>query len=126
MIFMRREKTDWEKAVEFHGHECMGPAFGYRAAKAALKALGSRRAPDEELMSVVETDACGADALQVLTGCTLGKGNFVFCDYAKHFFTVIPGKARIFNFVLCAECGEQVAEARAGVKKRAVCVHSLQ
>jgi len=38
--------------------------------------LGENRAEDEEIVAVVETDACGADAIQVRTGCTFGKGNF--------------------------------------------------
>ncbi len=84
---MCREKTDWEKTVEFHGHVCAGLAFGYRAARAGLRELGARRAPDEELVAVVETDACGVDAVQVVTGCTLGKGNLLYRDYGKPVYT---------------------------------------
>ena len=31
--------------------------------------------------------ACGVDAVQVLTGCTFGKGNFIFRDYGKQVYT---------------------------------------
>ncbi|MDN5348281.1 MAG: formylmethanofuran dehydrogenase subunit, partial [Clostridia bacterium] len=86
---MCREKTDWEKAVEFHGHSCPGLAMGYRAAKIALRELARERAADEELVAIVETDACGVDAVQVLTGCTLGKGNLLYRDYGKHVFTFV-------------------------------------
>jgi len=41
----------------------------------------------EEIVAVVETDACGCDAIQVITGCTFGKGNFIYRDYGKHAFT---------------------------------------
>ncbi|MEW6274415.1 MAG: FmdE family protein [Bacillota bacterium] len=86
---MCMEKTDWEKAVEFHGHSCPGLATGYRAAQIALRELAKTRAADEELVAIVENDACGVDAVQVLTGCTLGKGNLLFRDYGKHVFTFI-------------------------------------
>jgi formylmethanofuran dehydrogenase subunit E len=49
--------------------------------------LKTNRASDEEVVAIVETDACGADAVQVLTGCTFGKGNFIFKDYGKTAFT---------------------------------------
>ncbi|MBO8128680.1 MAG: TraR/DksA C4-type zinc finger protein [Peptococcaceae bacterium] len=80
--------TDWEKALDFHGHACPGLAVGYRAALAALRELGANRSPDEQLVAIVENDACGVDAIQVLTGCTFGKGNLVFRDYGKHVYTI--------------------------------------
>ncbi len=84
---MCREKTDWEKAMEFHGHICIGLALGYRAAKAGVDALESKRSPDEELVVIAETDNCGVDAVQVVTGCTMGKGNLIFRDYGKNAYT---------------------------------------
>lgn len=49
--------------------------------------LAARRAEDEEVVAIVETDACCADAVQVITGCTFGKGNFIYRDYGKTAFT---------------------------------------
>ncbi len=77
----------YEQAVEFHGHSCGGLASGYRVAIAAMKALGVDRPKDEELVAISETDACGVDAIQVITGCTAGKGNLIIHDYGKHAFT---------------------------------------
>jgi formylmethanofuran dehydrogenase subunit E len=54
-----------------------------------MELLNVRKAPDEELLAIVETDACGADAIQVMTGCTFEKGNFVFKNYGKHAFFLI-------------------------------------
>lgn len=82
------QPTLWEKVVEFHGHVCVGLAMGYRASLAALRALEAHRAPDEELVAIVENDACGVDALQVLTGCTFGKGNLIFRDWGKQVYTI--------------------------------------
>ncbi|HHW15348.1 MAG TPA: formylmethanofuran dehydrogenase [Firmicutes bacterium] len=75
--------------MDFHGHLCPGLTIGYRASRIALERLGVRRGEDEELLGIVETDACGTDAFQVLTGCTFGKGNLVFKDYGKQAFTLI-------------------------------------
>jgi formylmethanofuran dehydrogenase subunit E len=79
----------FQRCVDFHGHACPGLAMGYVAATAAMAWLGERRAPDEEIVAVVETDACGADAIQVVTGCTFGKGNFIFKDYGKTAFSLL-------------------------------------
>ncbi len=76
-----------EEAEAFHGHMCAGLALGYRVAKAALAALGCERPRDEELVAVVENDSCAVDAIQLVTGCTFGKGNLVFRDHGKHVYT---------------------------------------
>jgi len=89
----REMPQDYERCLVFHGHDCPGLAIGYRAAKAALAALREGRADDEELVALVETDACGVDALQVLTGCTFGKGNLVYRDHGKHVFTLLDRKS---------------------------------
>ena len=78
----------YDEIVQFHGHECPGLAIGYRMATAAMETLESFRAEDEELVAIVENDACGVDALQCVTGCTFGKGNLLFRDYGKHVYTL--------------------------------------
>jgi formylmethanofuran dehydrogenase subunit E len=83
---------DFTKCVEFHGHICPGLAIGFQAARTLMERLGVLKAPDEELLAIVETDACGADAIQVMTGCTFGKGNFVFKNYGKHAFSLLDRK----------------------------------
>ncbi len=74
--------------IAFHGHTCPGLAIGYRVSKLALKELGAR-ALDEELVAIVENNSCAVDAIQVMTGCTFGKGNLVFKDYGKQVYTFI-------------------------------------
>jgi len=85
---------DFNKCVEFHGHVCPGLAIGFQAARLLTKRLGVRKAPDEELVAMVETDACGADAIQVMTGCTFGKGNFIFRNHGKHAFSLVDRKRK--------------------------------
>jgi formylmethanofuran dehydrogenase subunit E len=82
------QAMDYAQIVRFHGHSCPGLAVGYRMAQAAMAELWPGRAADEELVAIVENNACGVDALQCLTGCTFGKGNLVFRDYGKQVYTL--------------------------------------
>ena len=86
---------DIQGTQRFHGHMCPGLAVGIRAAEIALREIGPHSA-DEEVVAIVETDMCGVDAIQYLTGCTFGKGNLIHLDYGKNAFTFIrrsDGKA---------------------------------
>lgn len=74
-----------DQTIRFHGHSCPGLTIGIRASELALKEF--ERAPDEEVVAVVETDMCAVDAVQYLTGCTFGKGNLIHLDYGKNAFT---------------------------------------
>jgi len=78
---------DLKRCVEFHGHLCPGLAIGYCAAMLGMRELSAQRAGDEELIAIVENDTCAVDAIQVLTGCTFGKGNLFFRDHGKMVFT---------------------------------------
>lgn len=78
----------FEEVVQFHGHVCPGLAFGFRVAQAALDAMGAR-SRDEELVAVVENCSCAVDAIQVVSGCTFGKGNLVVRDYGKQVYTFL-------------------------------------
>lgn len=84
---------DYAEIVKFHGHSCPGSAIGYRMALAAMKTLDVTRADDEELVAIVENDACGVDALQYMSGCTFGKGNLIFRDYGKPVFTLFSRRS---------------------------------
>lgn len=79
--------TNWERCVEFHGHECPGLAMGVKACEAAMEKLGLKFSKDEEIVCVTENDACGVDAIQVLTGCTFGKGNLIYKGTGKMAFS---------------------------------------
>ena len=83
---MSNIETLWEKAVEFHGHSCPGLAIGVVASQIVLEELGER-GKDEEMVVIVENDACGVDAIQVILGCTFGKGNLIHRDYGKSVYT---------------------------------------
>ena len=81
-------KKIWNEAVKFHGHSCPGLAIGARIAMDYMeKNIMHVRAEDEEVVAVIETDACGVDAIQVILGCTAGKGNLWLQKRGKHVFT---------------------------------------
>jgi len=82
----------YENIISFHGHSCPGLAIGYRMTKAALRRLEGKRAEDEEIVAIVENNACGVDALQCVSGCTFGKGNLIFKDYGKPVYTLFNRK----------------------------------
>jgi len=90
----RQESQDpsivpFSDVIKFHGHLCPGVTLGYCAAKVAIRELKSGRDVDEQLVAIVENDACGVDAIQMVTGCTIGKGNLIFQDHGKQVFTFI-------------------------------------
>ena len=87
-----RAITPFDEVARFHGHVCPGLTLGYRAAEAAIRELSAGRDVDEELVAIVENDACGVDAIQVVTGCTIGKGNLIYRDYGKQAYTFINRK----------------------------------
>jgi len=81
--------SDLMACITFHGHLCPGLTIGYAAAKLALEKLKQKRARDEELVCITMTDSCAVDAIQFMTGCTLGKGNLIFQDFGKMVFVFI-------------------------------------
>ena len=70
--------TLWEKCVDFHGHHCGGLRIGYAAAEYAMKLLDIGFSDNEDVVCISENDACGVDAIQVMLGCSVGKGNLLF------------------------------------------------
>mgnify|MGYP000158476424 CR=1 FL=1 len=83
------QTEDFRRCAEFHGHICPGLTIGYLAARAGLGKLRARRSTEDELVAELESNACGADAIQMLTGCTFGKGNLVYKDRGKQAFTFL-------------------------------------
>ena len=83
----------WQKCVEFHGHECGGLMTGFKAAQYAAELLALGRSPDEETVCISENDACGVDAIQVILGCSAGKGNLLFHVVGKQAFSVYERKS---------------------------------
>ena len=75
---MEDVETLWKKCREFHGHACKGLLTGFLASLYASELLGLKRQEDEGVVCISENDACGVDAVQVVLGCTLGRGSLLF------------------------------------------------
>jgi formylmethanofuran dehydrogenase subunit E len=80
----------FSKAKAFHGHVCPGIVLGTRLTIAGLRELGMN--PHEEnraLIVYVEIDRCGADAIQAITGCSLGHRTLKHKDFGKFAATFV-------------------------------------
>ena len=65
----------------------MGQRIGYQAAQYARQLLQVDVSDNEQLVCISEHDACGVDAIQVLLGCSIGKGNLLFHVVGKQAFS---------------------------------------
>lgn len=81
------KKALWDKAAAFHGHVCPGLTIGYRAALYAIDLLDLTFSDAEQVVCISENDACGCDAIQVILGCSIGKGNLLFHMTGKQAFS---------------------------------------
>lgn len=94
-----RNKMDHElmsRAIAFHGHRCPGLAIGVRAALEAKRILEIGEAEPKGIYCVAEQMACFIDAIQVILGCTAGKGSLIYRPTGKcvfSFFNTNNGKA---------------------------------
>jgi formylmethanofuran dehydrogenase subunit E len=86
----------WEKCVDFHGHSCGGLSIGFRAALYAMDLLDFDFYDNDDIVCIAENDSCSIDAIQVLTGCSVGKGNLLFHLTGKQaysFYSRADGKS---------------------------------
>jgi len=90
-------KTYLEAGMQLHGHKCPAMPSGLRVGAAAMNALGVERAKDGQLLALVELGdnhcaTCFADGIQMITGCTFGKGNIKKLHYGKWGVTLVETK----------------------------------
>jgi formylmethanofuran dehydrogenase subunit E len=88
-----------DAGLQLHGHKCPAMPLGLRVGAAAMNALGVERAKDGQLMALVELGdhhcaTCFADGIQMITGCTFGKGNINKLHYGKWGLTLIERKSK--------------------------------
>ena len=86
-----------EEAVAMHGHLCPGQVLGVRMAMIGCREVEIDEPKDtKNLVTFVEIDRCAADALQSVTGCSLGRRTMKHLDYGKlaaTFVNLDTGKA---------------------------------
>ena len=74
------------ESVRLHGHLCAGQVLGVRMSMLGLREAGITDpggADRKNLIVFVEIDRCATDAIQSVTGCSLGKRTMKFMDYGK-------------------------------------------
>ncbi len=88
-----------KESARLHGHLCPGQVLGVRMAIRGLKEIGiddPKGRDRKNLIVFVEMDRCATDAVQSVTGCSLGKRTMKFMDYGKMAVTFVnlsTGKA---------------------------------
>lgn len=91
---------EWlELGQKFHGHKCPAMPNGLRVAEAAMNKLGVERTGDSFLHAILELGdnhcaTCFADGVQVITGCTFGKGNIEKTHKGKWGLTLIDKRTK--------------------------------
>lgn len=97
------EQSDFESLLEesagIHGHLCPGQVLGVKMAILGLSEAGIVDPKGKDRKSIivfVEMDRCATDAVQSVTGCSLGHRTMKFMDYGKMaatFLNLKTGKA---------------------------------
>jgi formylmethanofuran dehydrogenase subunit E len=75
-----------EESAGVHGHLCPGQVLGVRMSLLGLREIGlsdPKGKDRKSIMIFVEIDRCATDAVQSVTGCSLGHRNMKFMDYGK-------------------------------------------
>ena len=88
-----------EISTKIHGHICAGQVIGVRMSMLGLERIGIDDPKGEDrkkLYVLVEIDRCATDAIQSVTGCSLGKRSMRWMDFgimAATFVNLETGKA---------------------------------
>ncbi len=92
-------ETLLDESVRIHGHLCPGQVLGVKMSMLGLREIGiaDPKGKDRKCIIVfVEMDRCATDAVQSVTGCSLGHRTMKFIDYGKMAATFVnlrTGKA---------------------------------
>jgi formylmethanofuran dehydrogenase subunit E len=94
---MRSLEQLLNESTAIHGHHCAGQVLGVRMAMLGCREVGIDEPKGcKKLLVYVEMDRCATDAVQAVTGCSLGKRTLKFLDYGKMaatFVNSVTGKA---------------------------------
>ncbi|BCB96204.1 formylmethanofuran dehydrogenase subunit E [Dissulfurispira thermophila] len=88
-----------DESVKIHGHLCPGQVLGVKMSMLGLREIGIDEPKGKDrknLIVFVEMDRCATDAVQSVTGCSLGHRTMKFMDYGKMAATFVnlkTGKA---------------------------------
>lgn len=78
--------SEFSAVVAFHGCYCLDIALGYRVAKALMREMGEDMHNLKHVVAYTGAPTCAVDAIQRVTGCTLGKRNLYYTNTGKSTF----------------------------------------
>ncbi len=84
-----------EQSAKIHGHLCAGQVLGVRMSILGLREIGINDPKGKDRKNIivfVEMDRCATDAVQSVTGCSLGHRTMKFMDYGKMAATFLNTK----------------------------------
>ncbi len=102
-----------EESVRIHGHLCPGQVLGVRMSILGLtkvNILEPKGKDRKSLIVYVEIDRCATDAIQSVTGCSLGHRTMKFFDYGKMAATFLNIKENKAVRILAKEDARQKAK----------------
>lgn len=109
--------------AHYHGHLCPELVVGYRAALIAREELGLTRQNAHRFFVLAENMSSAVDAVQYLTGCTVGNQSFCAYDRGKHVYYFAEARkgeepwpalrVALMGGLLCGACHEETARRMA-------------
>jgi len=110
------------ESVKIHGHLCPGQVLGVKMSMLGLKNIGIEDPKGKDrknLIVFVEMDRCATDAVQSVTGCSLGKRTMKFMDYGKMATTFVNLKTgRAVRVVAKEESRQKAKDYFPGIKNK--------
>jgi formylmethanofuran dehydrogenase subunit E len=106
-------ETLLEESARIHGHLCPGQVLGVKMSMLGLRSIGIEDPKGKDRKSIivfVEMDRCASDAVQSVTGCSLGHRTMKFMDYGKMAATFLNLKTGKAARVLAKEESRQTAK----------------
>lgn len=103
-----------DESVKIHGHLCPGQVLGVRMALLGLREIGIEEPKGKDrksLMVFIEMDRCATDAVQSVTGCSLGHRTMKFMDYGKMAATFVNLKTGKATRVIAKEKAREDARS---------------
>lgn len=102
-----------DESVKIHGHLCPGQVLGVKMSMLGLKKVGiedPKGRNKKDLIVFVEMDRCATDAIQSVTGCSLGRRTMKFMDYGKMAVTFLNLKTGLAVRVMAREDAREKAK----------------
>ena len=103
-----------EQSVRIHGHLCPGQVLGVKMSMLGLLEIGIEDPKGKDRKNIivfVEMDRCATDAVQSVTGCSLGHRTMKFMDFGKMAATFVNLKTNKAMRVVAREDSREKAKS---------------